>query len=555
MLTLRDRLRVEGRDFWQLVAEAWGLDSPRLDLDDLTATLLDADRVYALWQSLPGEAQAALAALQRQGGKMLWAVFVRRYGPLRELSPAQRRELAPHLHPRSPAEWLWYRALVGRAFFETPQGLLEYAYVPSDLALLLPLPPAPTSKAQTAAWGRPAAASLAAHPRLARPSRTLQVWTRALAWIRSGRAWQALPLPRAWAVAPRWLRDLWRALDLLDTRGQVRSDAARAWLTSPLVRVWHDAYRAWRDTPQVNDLRALPHLRFEGPWQNDPVAARQRLLAWLRALPSGQWWDLDAFVVAVREHEPHFQRPAPDDFDSWYIRRASDGAYLRGLEAWDEVDGALVRFWLTGPAHWLGLLDLARAEPAGPPTAFRLTPAAAALLADRPPPEDALPAENSRSRWQGRGKLKVPWTSPRADHYHIARLAEPGPVEDDGLTYQLTRASLRAARAQGLAGRATARWLAAHIQDWPEAASRAVERVFRGQRAARMRTWWVLRLPAREALAELQRSPARKYIAEVLSATVVTVRPEGREAVLDALWSLGYLAELEEPVRKEPPTT
>ncbi|NPA31450.1 MAG: hypothetical protein GXO37_05565 [Chloroflexi bacterium] len=543
MLTLRARLQAEDRTFWRLVSEAWGLEPPRLNLDDLTAALLDADRVYALWQSLPGEAQAALAALQRQGGKMLWAVFVRRYGPLRDLSPAQQEELAPHRHPQSPAEWLWYRALVGRAFFETPQGLLEYAYVPSDLALLLPLPPAPTSKVQTTALGRPAAASRAAHPQPARPLRTLQVWTRALAWVRDGRAWQALPLPRAWAVAPRWLQSLWAALGLVDRGGRVQGSAARAWLTAPAPQAWFAAYRAWRDAPQVNDLRALPHLRFEGPWQNDPVAARQRLLAWLRALPPGQWWDLDAFVAAVREHEPHFQRPAPDDFDSWYIRRASDGAYLRGLEAWDEVDGALVRFWLTGPAHWLGLLDLARAEPEGAATAFRLTPAAEALLADRPPREDALPAEDARPRWQGRGKLQVPWTTPRADHYHIARLAEPGPGDDAGLTYRLTGASLRAARAQGLRGAQVARWLAAHVDDWPPAATQAVTRVFHGARAARLRRAWVLHLPSAEALAALRRSPARVYIVEVLAPTVVVVRPEGRTVVLDTLWDLGYLAE------------
>ncbi len=546
MLTLRARLQAEDRDFWRLVSEAWGLDPPRLNLDDLTAALLDADRVYALWQSLPGEAQAALAALHRQGGKMLWAVFVRRYGPLRDLSPAQRRAVEPHRHPQSPAEWLWYRALVGRAFFETPQGLLEYAYLPADLALLLPLP-GPAAEPSSPGWAVPAAAPRRAHPRPARPARTLQVWARALAWVRGGRAWRALPLPPGWAVSHRWLRSLWAALGLVDAAGRVQGRAARAWLTMPPTEAWFAAYRAWRDAPQVNDLRALPHLRFEGPWENDPVAARARLLAWLAALPRDEWLDLDAFVAAVREHEPHFQRPAPDDFDSWYIRRAADGAYLRGLAAWDEVDGALVRFWLTGPAHWLGLLDLAQVEPDGPVTAFRLTPAAEALLADRPPRPDALPAEDARPRWAGRGALQVPWATPRADHYHIARLAEPGPVDDAGLTYRLTGASLRAARGQGLRGAQVARWLAAHVDAWPEAATQAVARVFHGGRPARLQRAWVLRLPSREALAALQRSPARVHIAEVLGPTVVAVHEAGREAVLEALWQLGYLVDESSP--------
>ncbi len=542
MLTLRARLQAEDRDFWRLVSEAWGLDPPRWNLDDLTAALLDADRVYAVWQNLPGEAQAALAALHRQGGKMPWAVFVRRYGPLRDLSPAQRREFAPHRHPQSPAEWLWYRALVGRAFFETPQGLVEHAYVPTDLALLLPL--SASAAVEDEPWGRPASRAQWAHPQLARPLHTLQVWTRGLAWLRHGRAWRALPLPPPWQVAPRWLRGLWSALGLLDPTGRVQSASVAAWLTAPASQAWLAAYRAWRDAPQVNDLRALPHLRFEGPWENDPVAARQRLLAWLRDLPLGQWWDLDAFVAAVREREPHFQRPAPEDFDSWYIRRADDGTYVRGLEAWDEVDGALVRFWITGPAHWLGLLDLARATPQGPVTAFRLTPAAAALLADQPPPANALPPETARPRWMGQGHVRVPWNTPRATHYHIARLAEPGPADDEqGLLYRLTTASLRAARAQGLRGGRVARWLATHVDGWPASAGQAVKRIFQGERPARMRHLWVLRLPHPEALAALQRSPARPYIAEVLGPAVVAVRPEGRAAVLEALWALGYWVE------------
>ena len=52
------------------------------------------------------------------------------------------------------------------------------------------------------------------------------------------------------------------------------------------------------------------------------------------------------------------------------------GDYLRGFSTWDEVDGALVRFLITGPMHWLGLVDLAAPRlPArrAPPSALRLS--------------------------------------------------------------------------------------------------------------------------------------------------------------------------------------
>ena len=542
MLTLRARLQAEDHDFWRMVAEAWGLHLPRLQVDDLAAALLDVDRVEAVWRQLPGEAQAALAALHRHGGTMPWAVFVRRYGSLRELAPAERRAAQPHRQPQSPTEWLWYRALVGRAFLETPQGLVEHAYIPTDLALLLPLS---GDAGEDAPWGRPATAAQAAHPRPAQPRHTLQVWTRALAWVRGGRPWRAVPLPPGWQVAASWLRALLQALGLVDPAGRVRSAAVGDWLTAPCVEAWAQVYRAWRDAPQVNDLRALPHLRFEGPWENDPVQARQRLLAWLDPLPVGRWWDLEAFVAAVRQFEPHFQRPAPEDFHSWYIRRADDedGPYLQGPEHWDAVDGALVRFWLHGPLHWLGLVDLATATPAGPPTAFRLTPAGRALLDTAAPPADACPPGQARPRWLGRGRLQVPWDVPRAVHYHIARLAEPGPADAQGLAYRLTAASLRAARSQGLRGNRVSRWLAAQVDAWPPEATQAVARVFHGGRPARLQALWVLRLPEPQALAVLQRSPARKFLVEVLTPTLVAVAPQGRAAVLDALWAAGYLAE------------
>ncbi len=549
MLTLLARLRQADSDFRALVAEAWGLQPPPLDPEALAAALLDASRVLAMWEALPGPAQAALAALHRRGGKMPWALFERRYGPLRDLPPARRRAEAPHLRPQSPAEWLWYRALIGRAFLETPQGLVEHAYIPGDVALLLPLPgPKPSGGLGEPAWGRPAPEGAYAHPRPARPWVTLQVWVRALAWVRSGRGWEALPLPPGWQVAAAWLRGLWRALGLLDAQGRLQREAVGQWLTAPLSQAWAAALQAWRTGPQVNDLRALPHLRFEGPWQNDPVAARARLWAWLRALPPNTWWNLEAFVAAVRENEPHFQRPAPQDFSSWYIRRAVDGAYLQGFEHWDEVDGALVRFWLTGPAHWLGLVDLAAAEPDGPATAFRLTAWAPALLADRVPAASGLPAEEARPRWLGRGLLEVPWTAPRAVHYQIARLTHPdGWHPTQGLTYRLTAEALRRAREQGLQPAPVQRWLAAHVEAWPPAVGQAVARALQGQPAARVQPGWVVLLPAPQALAALQRSPAARHVLRVLGPTAALIDPQGRDAVLQALWLAGFPAEVLSP--------
>ena len=46
------------------------------------------------------------------------------------------------------------------------------------------------------------------------------------------------------------------------------------------------------------------------------------------------------------------------DYDSWFIKRASDGLYLRGFQYWDEVDGALIRYFITKHSALAGQVDL-----------------------------------------------------------------------------------------------------------------------------------------------------------------------------------------------------
>src|SRR5690606_27519516 len=117
-------------------------------------------------------------------------------------------------------------------------------------------------------------------------------------------------------------------------------------------------------------------------------AARGKVLAWLQAAPPSQWWSLTAFVADVKQHQPAFQRPS-GDFDAWYLRDAQ-GAYLRGFEHWESVEGALLRYLISGPLHWLGLLELASSSADGQPLALRWSAWSQALLNQHAP---ALPTE------------------------------------------------------------------------------------------------------------------------------------------------------------------
>ena len=91
------------------------------------------------------------------------------------------------------------------------------------------------------------------------------------------------------------------------------------------------------------------------------LARRARQFCWsLQLSPSGQWWSLAGL------HRRHPRTPARFPAPGRRLRllvyppRRQVGILCVGLARWDEVDGALLRFIITGPLHWLGIVDLAR---------------------------------------------------------------------------------------------------------------------------------------------------------------------------------------------------
>ena len=80
--------------------------------------------------------------------------------------------------------------------------------------------------------------------------------------------------------------------------------------------------KAWRASESLNELRLVPGLVCEGEWTNQPRPTREFLLHLLDRAAEGKWWSLPAFIRAIKEKHPDFQRPA-GDYDSWFIKRLS----------------------------------------------------------------------------------------------------------------------------------------------------------------------------------------------------------------------------------------
>jgi len=544
-LTDVDAVRLE------VIARRWGLEylpDRRIEaVAAMEAQMGDPQRVEEIWASLSPQERAALEFLHAVGGAVAWPTFVRRWGMVRDMGPGRLRQERPWESPASVAESLWYRGLVYRTVVEGPTGLYEVALIPDSLRALLPLSsillfrltpsPPPTS---------PVPPTDALLDDLCTVLAYFQVHpVRAAAggkWPSSAEADLARylcdPDPERWA----FLRHLIQCLGWLrvDRAGHLRPspEPVTDWLQAPPARQRLTLARAWRKDPTWDDLRRVPTLRPEetGSWRNDPLLAREAVLRHLAACSPGEWYRLADFVAAVKEADPDFQRP-DGNYDTWYIRDAVSGEYLRGFENWDRVEGALIRYIITGPLAWLGMVAVTDGEDA----CFSLTPTGAAFLGRADPPEEPPPPPMSiRPDFV----LEVP-AGQRYERFQVSRVAEWLHIGDPSL-YRLTPASLERARQQRIPPQRVVAFLEeATGEPVPPVLRRALERWAQRGPEARLESAILLRVQDEALLRELAAAPAtRRYIREIVAPTVALVSPEDAPKLAQALVERGILPDL-----------
>ncbi len=525
-----------------VIARQWNIPLTAQRKADVAAELADAlphaEAIERVLATLEDDARAALDDLLRRGGTLPWAVFVRRWGELRPVGPGRLEREELWREPASPVERLWYLGVVQRAFATWPSGQVEMAFVPEELRLYMPLP-APLTIAPPVAAPTPDY-QLTGTDMLADDLTTLFA-------VRQMEVLKPLPL-EAWTI---WLQ-MPQARLLLETlaleQGWLRRDehgslrlvpeTALKWLQADNWLQWSTLSRAWMESAQWNDLAAVPTLLPDPvrQWPAEPLSTRQAFLELLRHCRPATWYTLTDFTAFVRAHNPDFLRP-DGDFDAWALRDAATDKPLRGIAAWDAVEGAWLVFVLTGPLFWLGLVDLGGLAPTLPPTSFRLSEAGAAVLGLGNPP---LLPEPPRPRLNEDGSLHVP---PRRRYvrFQVHRIAQPL-GRDDEYRYRLTPGSVALARQQRISLERIFTFLEEAIgRAVPSHLRTAIERAYHGEAAARLEHVWLLRVPD----AALLNHPAlRRAIYERLDAHMALIHATAREAVLRFLAHNGILLEL-----------
>jgi hypothetical protein len=522
---------LQGRDIGHLriVAGLWGVELAPAEIEaslkQLADTLLDPALVHEIIDSMPAQARSALETLAEAGGE------------IRETGPGRRDREQVYLEPVSAAEVLFYRAFLARAFFDMPNGAQEFAYIPEDMEELIKHDPDEDLRAGghkgsqrehpetkiSEPPGRLATPKEREHP-LPASDRLLDDATTFLASLRTGREVPEMQVPANMVG------------EFLKSAGIVAGEAAlpekvKSFLELNRLQALAQLTEAWRASESFNELRLVPGLACEGEWTNQPRATRAFLFRMLEALPEGKWWSLPAFIRAIKDSQPDFQRPA-GDYDSWFIKRLSDGTYLRGFASWDEVDGALLRFLITGPMSWLGVVELATPEDSSFVSGFRVNEKPVTSL------------EKGKLTVASDGRISVPRLVPRVARYQLARFCEWEQAKADEYRYRVTTRSLEKAREQGLKVEQLLSLLARNAKsEIPPAFVKALKRWQLNGTEARVEVQTILRVSRPEVLDELRQSKAGRFLAERLGPVTIIVKPGAQSKVLATLAEMGLLAE------------
>ncbi len=536
------------------LTEVWRVDGKSLADDDLTrllqAAMLDPPSAEAAWDRLDERARSALQLLvSSDGGRMKVGQFERVYGKIRKLGRAQIEREKPHVQGESIAETLYYRGFIGEGFDKLDGNLIAFIFVPTDLIAALPMHKTSYETLKAADdGGRAEMPSLALVDAVDEVSRAdtaiVDDLTTVLAALQSRP--EALDSENMTADIEAMLlkRDENRLKFMLaiaesaklisinEGRAQPKRDEARNWLEATRARQIQQLAIAWLAGAGYRELWHIPGLTPEDSgWSYDASAARGAVMQLLAdLLPAQGWVSINDLVEIIKEFEPDFQR-LDGDYDSWYIR-SDAGEYLTGFASWDAVEGALIEFYLAGPMHWLGLVDIGE-------DVARLTAYGRAFLEHEPwpRPEDRPEALELRND----GTLLASRRVNRFERFQLARFADCLRAGDP-FQYRIDAASIQRAAAQDISAKQIQAFLARHLEGkpLPPPLLQLLRNWQSGAKASvSLEPMIIMRATSEEALDKIFAMPAlRRYLGARLGTLACAVRDDQWQALRDSLAEL-----------------
>lgn len=572
MRTLANTLTDYEIDLLQIIANRWDIDLkgrvPREAAQQLAEAMLDPTRAEREWERLHDKERGALQMVlgANKDHKMSMVQFGRLFGEIRTMGEEKRQREKPHLAPVGIAEILYYRGLVSITFDQGKAGAQAFVYVPHDLADILPIHR--TGYDRDTPADEPSIDPVIAvtdEPTYILKASTLLIddLTTMLAYLRTyDISLEAGYIPEATekilleymlgeAVDARFdliLRLVWELglIKEIDSYLRVMPES-RPWLERPRTEQAETLIKTWYKSQLYNEIFHIPTFQPEMTnWRNDPTLLREAILNAVGLFSDEGWFSIAEVIEEIKATEPDFQRAA-GNYDSWYIREIKSGKYLKGFESWDQVEGVMLQFAITGPMYWLGLVDLGASREGEAPIACRLTAFGKAWVnmeengkfPQRPDPESKITFEGER--------LLVPRLVSRFDRFQVARFTT-WEKPSEPFIYTLTAESLQNADKQGIK--------LEHIQAFIQ---RTTGQTISTDLIKKMTSWLqagtthvvlqrlvVLRVDSERNLDAIWDKPnLRRYLSGRLGPKAVAVREDQWEALVAALEGEGMTVELQ----------
>ena len=183
-----------------------------------------------------------------------------------------------------------------------------------------------------------------------------------------------------------FIRLLLMKLGLLsERRGALFATSADSFFSLPLLERARRCYHVWLDTTFWNELAYTSNIILRpGPAPLDPaheevVHSRKQVMERLLAENVGEWHEFSAFIARTRLYTPYLLFPrqsgtrterytAGNNPYNWDFRLRR--GWLTPREGWYLVEGGFIRELISGPLHWLGLVNVDSDHQ----DAFRLVP-------------------------------------------------------------------------------------------------------------------------------------------------------------------------------------
>jgi len=191
-----------------------------------------------------------------------------------------------------------------------------------------------------------------------------------------------------------FIRLLLMKLGLLsERRGSLFATSAESFFSLPLLERARRCYHVWLDTPFWNELTYTSNIILRpGPAPLDSaheevVHSRKQVMERLLAENVGEWHEFSTFISRARLYTPYLLFPrqngtraerytAGNNPYNWDFRLRR--GWLTPREGWYLVEGEFIRAIISGPLHWLGLVNF----DADHPDAFRLVPDLALITSE-----------------------------------------------------------------------------------------------------------------------------------------------------------------------------